>query len=73
MSDIYLDKYRRQHEETFKQYMKKLMDSHQLTFIDMNGLLAQQHHLFSDPSHLNQAGAIAVSEYLIQTTIPWQF
>jgi Protein of unknown function (DUF1574) len=72
LSDIYLDKYRRQHEETFTQYMQKLMDFHQLNFIDMNGLLAQQHHLFSDPSHLNQAGAIAVSEYLTQT-IPWQF
>jgi hypothetical protein len=73
LSDIYLDKYRRQHEETFKQYMQKLMNLHQLTFVDMDGLLNKQYDRFSDPSHLNQAGATAVSEYLTQTTtIPWQ-
>jgi hypothetical protein len=73
LSDIYLDKYRRQHEETFRKYMEKLMNSRKITFVDMNGLLAKQYDRFSDPSHLNQAGATAVSEYLTQTTtIPWQ-
>jgi Protein of unknown function (DUF1574) len=69
LSDIYLDKSRRQHEVTFKTYMQKLMDSSQLTFIDMDGLLNTRYDHFSDPSHLNQTGAVAVSEYLIQTNI----
>ena len=67
LSDIYLDKFRRQHEITFKKYMQDLMDSNQLTFVDMDGLLNTRHDHFSDPSHLNQTGAIAVSEYLTQT------
>ncbi|MCY7366569.1 MAG: DUF1574 family protein [Chamaesiphon sp.] len=67
LSDIYLDKYRRQYEIIFKQYMQKMMDSNQLTFIDMDGLLNTRYDHFSDPSHLNQAGAVAVSEYLTQT------
>ena len=67
LSDIYLDKFRRQHEITFKKYMQDLMDSNQLTFVDMDGLLNTRHDHFSDPSHLNQTGAVAVSEYLTQT------
>ena len=64
LSDIYLDKFRNQHEFIFKQYMQKLMDSHQLTFIDLDGLINKQYDLFSDPSHLNQYGASEVSKYL---------
>ena len=67
LSDIYLDKSRRQHEVTFKTYMQKLMDSDRLTFIDMDGLLNTRYDHFSDPSHLNQTGAVAVSQYLTQT------
>ncbi len=69
LSDIYLDKSRRQHEVTFKTYMQKLMDSNQLTFIDMDGLLNTRYDHFSDPSHLNQTGAVAVSKYLAQTNV----
>jgi Protein of unknown function (DUF1574) len=69
LSDIYLDKSRRQHEVTFKKYMQKLMDSNQLTFVDMDGLLNTHHDHFSDPSHLNQTGAVAVSEYLTQIKV----
>ncbi len=64
LSDIYLDKIRSQHETTFQQYMKQLMDSQQLTFVDLNGMLAKQYNFFSDPSHLNQLGASEVSNYL---------
>ena len=49
--------------------MQKLMDSNQLTFVDMDGLLNTRYDHFSDPSHLNQTGAVAVSEYLSQTNI----
>ena len=73
LSDIYLDKFRRQHEIGFKQYMQKLMEFHQITFVDMDGVLNQQYDLFSDPSHLNQFGASKVSRYLAQIErIPWQ-
>jgi hypothetical protein len=34
--------------------------------VDMDGLLNQKYDRFSDPSHLNQAGAEDVSEYLTQ-------
>ncbi len=73
LSDIYLDQFRRQHETTFKQYMQNLMDSHRLTFVDMDGFLSKQYDRFSDPSHLNQFGASDVSKYLAETAdIPWQ-
>jgi hypothetical protein len=64
LTDIYLDKYRSQHEVSFKQYMQQLMDSRQLTFVDLDGVFNTRHDLFSDPSHLNQFGAIEVSKYL---------
>jgi len=64
LSDIYLDKFRNQHEVIFKQYMQKLMNSHQLTFIDLDSLINKQYDRFSDPSHLNQFGAIEVSKYI---------
>ena len=67
LSDLYLDKVRRQHEIVFKQYMQNLMTSHRLTFIDMDGVLNQQYDRFSDPSHLNQIGANDVSKYLAQS------
>ncbi len=69
LSDIYLDRFRRQHETTFKKYMQNLMDSNQLTFVDMDGLLNTRYDHFSDPSHLNQTGAVAVSEYLTQMKV----
>jgi hypothetical protein len=66
LSDIYLDGVRHQHEIKFKAYMQKMMDAHRLTFVDMDGLLNTKYDRFSDPSHLNQAGAQDVSEYLTQ-------
>jgi hypothetical protein len=64
LTDIYLDKFRLKYEASFKQYMQKMMDSHQLTFVDLDGVLNTRHELFSDPSHLNQFGALEVSKYL---------
>jgi hypothetical protein len=72
LSDIYLDRVRRQHEITFKQYMEKQMESQRLTFVDMDGVLNKKYDRFSDPSHLNQFGASDVSRYLAQAEeIPW--
>ncbi len=67
LSDIYLDDFRRQREVLFKQYMQSLMDTHQLTLIELDGLLNNQYDRFSDPSHLNQFGASDVSRYLVKT------
>jgi hypothetical protein len=73
VSDLYLDKFRRDREVLFKQYMQQFMDLHQLAFVDMDGFLNTQYDRFSDPSHLNRFGASEVSRYLAQTTlIPWQ-
>lgn len=73
LSDIYLDRFRRQHERTFRKYMQQLMTDRQLTFIDLDNLFSKQYQLFSDPSHLNQFGAIAVSRTLAQSPlISWQ-
>jgi Protein of unknown function (DUF1574) len=72
LSDLYLDQFRQQHDLAFKQYMQKLMDTDQLTFVDLDGLLNHRYDQFSDPSHLNQFGASEVSKYLAQVrTIPW--
>jgi hypothetical protein len=73
LSDFYLDKVRSQHELTFKAYMQQVMATNRLTFIDLGEFLPQQYDRFSDPSHLNQLGALDVSRYLAQTKmIPWQ-
>ncbi len=73
VSDLYLDKFRRDREILFKQYMQQFMTLHQLAFVDLDGFLNTQYDLFSDPSHLNQFGASEVSRYLSQITlIPWQ-
>jgi hypothetical protein len=73
LSDFYLDRVRSQHELTFRAYMQQATIANRLTFIDLGKLLTQQYDRFSDPSHLNQLGAVEVSRYLAQTTmIPWQ-
>ncbi len=72
LTDIYLDPFRRDREIIFKQYMQDLASSNQLVFIDLDGLLNTQYALFSDPSHLNQFGAIEVSTQLSKIPIPWQ-
>jgi hypothetical protein len=73
VSDLYLDKFRRDREILFKQYMQQFMERQQLSFVDMDGFLNTQYDRFSDPSHLNRFGASEVSRYLAQTTlIPWQ-
>jgi hypothetical protein len=72
LSDIYLDKFRRDREVIFERYMQSLMDAKKLTFVNLNGLLTTQYDRFSDPSHLNQFGAIDVSKHLAQQQeIPW--
>ncbi|WP_310416792.1 DUF1574 family protein [Chamaesiphon sp. OTE_8_metabat_110] len=72
LSDIYLDKVRRQYEVVFKQYMQTMMESDRLTFIDLDVMFDRKYDRFSDPSHLNQVGANDVSKYLAQVNeIRW--
>jgi lysophospholipase L1-like esterase len=73
LSDRYLDSTRQKYEFDFKQYMQSLVKDGQLQFIDLVGLWMQEYNLYSDPSHLNRAGAVQVSTYLAQTSpIDWQ-
>jgi hypothetical protein len=73
LSDRYLDPTRQKHEFVFKQYMQSLASNGQMQFIDLVGLWMQDYQLYSDPSHLNRAGAVQVSTYLARTSpIDWQ-
>ena len=73
LTEDYLDPFRQQQEQTFKDFMVNL-SIHQsgLTFRDLGDLWTTQYSYFSDPSHLNRYGAYAVSKRLAQDPlIPW--
>ncbi len=73
LTDIYLDKYRQNHETNFKEYMQVSANLNRLTFVDLDGSFNTRYDLFSDPSHLNQFGASEVSRQLANTSsIPWR-
>jgi hypothetical protein len=73
LSDRYLDDTRQKYELAFKQYMQSLAGTGKLQFVDLVGLWMQDYSLYSDPSHLNRAGAQQVSSYLARTApIDWQ-
>ncbi|MDQ2097510.1 MAG: hypothetical protein QQW96_07680 [Tychonema bourrellyi B0820] len=68
----YLDPVRTAYEQEFKQYMQQLAAQTGLIFRDNSLLWPQARESFSDPSHLNRYGAIAVSKQLAQDPmIPW--
>jgi hypothetical protein len=72
LSDRYLDPIRQRYEFTFKQYMQSLAQEEHLQFIDLVGSWMQNYSLYSDPSHLNRAGAVQVSTYLVRNApINW--
>lgn len=72
LSDRYLDKVRQGYEFTFKQYMQGLAQAGHLQFVDLVGSWMQDYGLYSDPSHLNRAGAVQVSTYLVRNApINW--
>ncbi len=73
LTEDYLDPFRHQQEQTFKDFMVDL-SIHQpgLTFRDLGDLWTTQYGYFSDPSHLNRYGAYAISKRLAQDPlIPW--
>jgi hypothetical protein len=69
----YLDAARKGYELEFRQYMEgKAEEEPGLKFLDFGLLWPQAYENFSDPSHLNRYGAIAVAEELAEEpNIPW--
>ncbi len=68
----YLDPVRSRYEEEFERYMVQTSREEDFIFRDFSPLWPQENEYFSDPSHLNRYGAIAVSERLARDPlIPW--
>lgn len=69
----YLDAARSGYELEFRQYMQgKAAEYPGLNFLDFGLLWPQAYENFSDPSHLNRYGAIAVAEKLAEEPdLPW--
>jgi len=68
----YLDPARRQYEREFELYMLRLSLRSGFVFRNWNQLWPEKNEYFSDPSHLNRFGAVAVSRRLVQDPlIPW--
>ena len=69
----YLDAIRTRYEASFNGRMQELALREGFTYLDLSQAILNQADLFSDPSHLNQKGAIAISQLLAQNPkIPWQ-
>lgn len=73
LTQEYLDDVRSYYEGEFREYMEQIvLDYPGLSFRDLSLLWPEKDNYFSDPSHLNRYGAIAVAEELAkETTIPW--
>ncbi|OIP70252.1 MAG: hypothetical protein AUK48_13790 [Oscillatoriales cyanobacterium CG2_30_44_21] len=73
LHSTYLDFIRTNFESIFNQRMQELARREGFTYIDLSQSIPNQSDLFSDPSHLNKQGAIAIAQMLGQNTkIPWQ-
>lgn len=69
----YLDQIRTRYEATFNGRMQELALREGFTYLDLSQAILNQADLFSDPSHLNKKGAIAISQLLAQNPkIRWQ-
>ncbi|MFS8117655.1 MAG: DUF1574 family protein, partial [Microcoleus sp.] len=72
LTQDYLDPVRTGYEQEFREYMEQLAAKSGLIFRDKSLLLPEARASFSDPSHLNRYGAVAVSKRLAQDPmIPW--
>ncbi|PZU93774.1 MAG: hypothetical protein DCE90_15910 [Pseudanabaena sp.] len=73
LHSTYLDSIRTNFESIFNQRMQELALREGFTYIDLSQSIPDQSELFSDPSHLNKKGAIAITQMLGQNTkIRWQ-
>jgi len=69
----YLDPIRTQYEATFNGRLQELSSREGFTYLDLSQAIPYKSELFSDPSHLNKQGAIAIAQMLAQSSkIPWQ-
>ncbi len=69
----YLDQIRTQYEAIFNGRMQELALREGFTYLDLSQAIINQSDLFSDPSHLNKKGAIAISQLLAQNPkVRWQ-
>ncbi|MBD2188873.1 D-alanyl-lipoteichoic acid biosynthesis protein DltD [Pseudanabaena mucicola] len=69
----YLDSIRTNYEAIFNSKMKELALREGFTYLDLSQTIQNQAELFSDPSHLNQKGAVAIAKLIAQNPkIPWQ-
>lgn len=72
LTQDYLDPVRTSYEQEFKDQMQQLAAQTGLIFLDISQLWPENREYFSDPSHLNRYGAIAVSKRVAQdSAIPW--
>ncbi|MCC5898632.1 MAG: hypothetical protein JJU32_12055 [Phormidium sp. BM_Day4_Bin.17] len=72
LTDDYLDPVRLEHEEVFVQSLLDASQQYEFVFRNFAQLWSDQHGYFSDPSHLNRYGAVAVSQRLAKSpTINW--
>ncbi len=62
----YLDVIRTRYEATFNQRMEELAQREGFTYLNISQVLQNQAEFFSDPSHLNKQGAIAISQLIAQ-------
>lgn len=73
LHSTYLDSSRTRYEGIFNQRMEELSLREGFTYLNLSQILQNQADLFSDPSHLNHKGAIAMSKLLAQNPkIRWQ-
>ncbi|HIK55003.1 MAG TPA: DUF1574 domain-containing protein [Synechococcales cyanobacterium M55_K2018_004] len=73
LTDQYLDNYRRDRENEFRQFMlREALNQPGFIFRDLGEVWQKEYDYFSDPSHLNRYGAYQVSRRLAQDPmIPW--
>ena len=73
LHETYLDQIRSRFEAIFNGRMQELALREGFTYLDLSQAVLNQADLFSDPSHLNKKGAIAISQLLVQNPkIRWQ-
>ncbi len=73
LHNTYLDVSRSRYEATFNSRMQELALREGFSYLDISQAIQNQAELFSDPSHLNQKGAIAIAQMLAQhPKIRWQ-
>lgn len=72
LTDDYLDPVRLEYEDVFVQFLVQKSQDYGFVFRNFAQLWSQDYDYFSDPSHLNRYGAVAVSQRLAKSpTIDW--